>query len=112
MSSGEYSIVLPTLEYPNFPSFLGFQFPSQIVELITILFIMLLLLRIERSGRAAQRLYGHYIIYYGVTRFALNWFRYGLTPFVWILPAGNFWSLVSIALGAAWILLMRRKMRI
>ena len=87
---------------------LEFQFPSQIVEMLTILVIMLLLLKLEHSKKHRGQLYGHYLILYGVTRFILNWFRYGLTPFVWILPAGNFWSLVAIALGLVWLLLSRR----
>ena len=88
---------------------LDFQFPSQIVEMVTILLIMLVLMRLEKSPREKGRLYGWYLILYGTTRFALNWFRYGLTPFVWILPAGNFWSLVAIAAGALWLALVKSK---
>lgn len=90
---------LPTLEL---------QFPSQIVEMLTILIIMLLLLQKERSGASTGRLYGHYLILYGSTRFVLNWFRYGLTPFVWILPAGNFWSIIAIAVGLIWLMAVNR----
>jgi len=82
---------------------LEFQFPSQIVEMLTILTIMLVLLQLERNGNHRGRLYGHYLILYGVTRFILNWFRYGLTPFVWILPAGNFWSIIAVIAGLIWL---------
>lgn len=82
---------------------LGFQFPSQIVEMITILVIMLILLQLEQKSQHRGTLYAYYLILYGVTRFILNWFRYGLTPFVWILPAGNFWSIVAVILGLVWL---------
>ena len=55
------------------------------------------------------RLYGVYFLIYGVLRFALNFLRRGTTPFVWIIPAGHFWSLISIGLGITWILLYRSK---
>ena len=80
------------------------QFPSQIVEMLTILVIMCLLIHMEHSNQHKGKLYGYYLIYYGVTRFLLNWFRYGLTPFVWILPAGNFWSIIAVILGFIWLL--------
>ena len=87
---------------------LEIQFPSQIVEMITFFVIMLLLLRLERNEKNRGRIYGHYLIIYGIARFILNWFRYGVKPFVWILPAGNFWSLVAIALGFTWISLIKK----
>lgn len=83
---------------------LELQFPSQIVEMLTILVIMLFLIQMERSRKHQGKLYGYYLIFYGITRFILNWFRYGLTPFVWILPAGNFWSIVATIIGFIWLL--------
>lgn len=90
---------------------LQLQFPSQIVEMVTILIIMLLLIRLENSGNHKGQLYGYYLIFYGFTRFILNWFRYGLTPFVWILPAGNFWSIVALAAGLIWLAVLRRTIK-
>lgn len=87
---------------------LGFQFPSQIVEMITTLVIMLVLLQLERNPKKQNTLYGYYLILYGATRFVLNWFRYGVKPFVWILPAGNFWSLIAIALGLLWLVVVTK----
>lgn len=84
---------------------LELQFPSQIIEMLTILIIMLFLLQLEHSGNHKGKLYGYYLIFYGATRFILNWFRYGLTPFVWILPAGNFWSIVAVIAGIVWLFL-------
>lgn len=88
---------------------LGFQFPSQIIEMITTLVIMLILLQLERNPKNRNTLYAHYLILYGGTRFILNWFRYGLTPFVWILPAGNFWSVIAIALGLLWLAIATKR---
>ena len=87
---------------------LGFQFPSQIVEMLTILIIMLVLLHFERDARNRNMLYAYYLILYGATRFALNWFRYGIKPFIWILPAGNFWSIVAIIVGLLWLIAAKK----
>ena len=76
------------------------RFPSQLVECANAALIMLLLLWIIRRGRARGRVYAWYMVIYGVCRFALNWMR-ETAPFVWVLPAGNFWALVSLAIGGA-----------
>lgn len=88
---------------------LRFQFPSQIVEMITAFFIMLILLHLETKGNFRGKLYAWYMIIYGTARFALNWLRYGLTPFVLGLPAGNFWSVVAVVIGLVWLALLRAK---
>lgn len=90
---------------------LGFQFPSQVIEMLVALVIMSLLIWIERRPLQRNTLYGHYLIFYGATRFVLNWFRYGVKPFVWVLPAGNFWSLVAIAFGAVWLAATAKRSR-
>lgn len=86
---------------------LGFVFPSQIAELITILTILLVLVKIEGKGTFKNSLYGWYLILYGSTRFFLNWFRDGIKPFVWILPPGNFWGIISVCVGFIWIIIAR-----
>lgn len=88
---------------------LGFQFPSQIVEMITAVIIMFVLLWIEKKPRWKNSLYAYFLILYGSTRFVLNWFRYGLTPFVWKLPQGNFWSVIAVFVGAIWLYLFVKK---
>ena len=74
------------------------RFPSQIVEGLAALGLMVVLLLLFRQDKQKGKLYPWYMILYGVTRFLLNLFR-ETTPFLWILPAGNFWSLVSLSLG-------------
>ena len=53
-------------------------------------------------------IYYWYMILYGISRFILNLFR-ETTPFIWILPAGNFWALISTILGIALLLISKRK---
>ena len=74
------------------------RFPSQIVECLTavLLMVVLMFMLIKKIGRG--KLYAWYMILYGIVRFALNLLR-ETKPFVWILPAGNFWSLISIIIG-------------
>lgn len=86
---------------------LGFQFPSQIIEMITAFFVMLILLDMEAKAKYRGKLYAWYLILYGTTRFALNWFRYGIKPFVLGLPAGNFWSVIAVILGLVWLAMLR-----
>lgn len=77
----------------------SFIFPSQIAEMIVILLIMIKLISWEVKGLNKDILYPLFLIMYGVTRFVLNFFRADLSPFVWILPPGHFWSIVAVISG-------------
>lgn len=82
---------------------LGFQFPSQISEMVVGASIMVALILMHRKNRQAQ-LYPWYMILYGVLRFILQGFRYGGTdPWIMGLSQGHFWSLVSVAIGILWL---------
>lgn len=88
---------------------LEFQFPSQIAEMVVSITIMLILIRMHKKDQQVQ-LYPWYMILYGICRFILQGFRYGGTnPWVFGLSQGHFWSLVSIAIGAAWLLLNKKQ---
>ncbi len=88
---------------------LEFQFPNQIAEMFVSAAIMIALIRMHVKNRQHQ-LYPWYMIMYGVCRFILNGFRYGGTdPWILGLSQGHFWSLVSVALGTAWLLLGKEK---
>lgn len=88
---------------------LGFQFPSQISEMIVGVVIMITLIRMLQKDRQAQ-LYPWYMILYGVCRFILQGFRYGGTnPWVLGLSQGHLWSLVSILIGTVWLLLSKAR---
>ena len=84
-------------------------FPSQIVESILALAMAAFILYLDSQKLFKGRLYGVYFLAYGILRFALNFLRIGIKPFVWFIPAGHFWSLISIGLGIAWILLLKPK---
>jgi len=81
---------------------LGFQFPSQIVEMVASLAVMLVLLWLECRNRRTH-LYAWYLLLYGASRFVLNWFRYGTKPWIWILPNSIVWSILSMVIGVIWL---------
>lgn len=88
-----------------------FTFPSQVTELVAALILMAVLILMILSGRHDGTIYPWYMILYGASRFLLNLLR-ETTPFVWILPAGNFWSLISLALGFLALYVTNRKSRV
>ena len=80
------------------------RFPSQIVELLASLVILAVLFRLMGREKWRGKLYPCYLLIYGGTRFVLNTLR-DTEPFVWLLPAGHFWSLIAMAIGALWLAL-------
>lgn len=78
------------------------RFPSQIIELLNALVLMVMLLWLIRKGTWQGRIYPIYMLLYGVTRFILNLLR-DTKPFLLGLPAGNFWSLVAIVIALIWL---------
>lgn len=83
-------------------------FPSRMAELCTAIVIMVVLMLLMRKPKNRGKIYPLFLLIYGVSRFILNWFRH-TNPFIWILPAGNFWSLVAIGIGAVWLAKLKRK---
>ncbi len=85
-----------------------FRFPSQIVESIVGLFLAIAFIWINKKGTKQSMVYPLYLLSYGVARFILSFFRY---PHPWIgsLPAGAFWSLISIAVGLTVLFLQKKK---
>lgn len=81
-------------------------FPSQIVECINAVLICAALIWLIHNDKIRGTAYIWYMIIYGISRFILNWFR-ATKPFIWILPAGNFWGLISFALGIIVLLVYR-----
>jgi prolipoprotein diacylglyceryltransferase len=73
---------------------------------ITSMVITIILLNLGKKVKYKGLLYPIYMISYGIVRFIINWFREGVTPFVWVLPAGNFWSLIAIAVNVLWIIVV------
>ena len=86
---------------------LEFQFPNQVAEMVVGVGIMVALILMHRKNQKAQ-LYPWYMILYGVCRFLLQGLRYGGTdPWILGLSQGHFWSLISVSIGKAWLLLSR-----
>lgn len=77
-------------------------FPSQIIELLNALVLMVMLLWLIRKGTWQGRIYPIYMLLYGITRFILNLLR-DTKPFLLGIPAGNFWSLVAIVIALIWL---------
>lgn len=88
----------------------AFRFPSQIVECVTAILLMSVLLIMMSKGKGRGKLYAWYLLLYGILRFILNLFR-ETTPWIWILPAGNVWSLVSIFIGGIILLYSNKNIK-
>lgn len=86
-----------------------FVFPSQLTELANALILGVVLLLISRKNKNQGKLFPWYMILYGVTRFVLNLLRDVADMAYLPLPLGNFWSLVSIAIGGVWLIWARRR---
>lgn len=88
---------------------LGFQFPSQIAEMVVGITIMIVLIHMHKKDRQVQ-LYPWYMILYGICRSVLQCFRYGgLEPWILGLSQGHLWSLISIVVGTVWLLLSKAR---
>lgn len=73
-------------------------FPSQIVESIVGLLLAIYFCWFIYRKKAEGRVYFHYMIYYGICRFILNFFRAG-KPVFWVFKNGHLWSVLSILIG-------------
>lgn len=84
------------------------RFPSQITECITAVIICIILILMIYKGKQRGTIYCWYMILYGIVRFFLNWMR-ETSPFIWILPAGNFWALITLGLGLFFLYYYRNR---
>ena len=78
------------------------RFPSQTSEAIFALLLMILFIRMIRKGKNPGSIYPLYMILYGGGRYILNLFR-ETTPWILNMPSGNFWSILSVIIGAAYL---------
>jgi len=89
-------------------------FPSAIVEFITAFILAVILVIISKKRKNRGRIYPITMVSYGTLRFFLNLFRDDWVRAremnLW-LPIGNIWSLVAIAIGAVWLVMLRRNCR-
>ena len=80
-------------------------FPSREVELFVALIIFAILFGFALKKKYRGHLYALFFLFYGSTRFVLNIFREAWVSKEMVLPYGNIWSLVAIAVGGLWIFL-------
>ena len=87
------------------------RFPSQIVEMMAFLFIMVILLVLGRKEKNQTKIFPWFMILYGFSRFFLNFFREELISYVWGLSAGSFWSLIALFIGSTWLCILSLRNR-
>lgn len=80
-------------------------FPSQLVEMGASIFILILMFYFQKKSLLYNLHYPIYFLIYGSIRLILNFFRDGVDSFIWIIPAGHFWSMISIILGGVFIII-------
>ena len=77
----------------------SFVFPSQFVELVGAILILILLLYMTRNKMNRGMIYPWYLVIYGSSRFILNYFRAETSVYMLGLTAGAFWSVVAVIIG-------------
>lgn len=78
-------------------------FPSQLVEMVVALILLVIVMIIAYRKKNAPFLYPLYMVSYGVIRFILNFFREIPSDRVFI-PFGHIWSILSIIIGIIWLI--------
>ena len=84
-------------------------FPSQLAEMGAAIIIAITLMILERNCKFQQKIYPLCLILYGVTRYILNCYRWEQTDFLFGIPAGNFWSVISVLMGILWMFMLLRQ---
>lgn len=79
-------------------------FPSQIIESIIALILTIVFIFITNKHSVQHYVYPLFFIVYGSARLILNFFRAISDTFVWIIPAGHFWSMLSIIIGFVFLI--------
>lgn len=85
------------------------RFPSQIVEMVVFFLIVLILMIMASKPKFRTKIYPWSLILYGGTRFFLDFLRETVPSYLFGLSAGSFWSLCSFIIGAAILVVMKRK---
>ena len=84
------------------------RFPSQLVEMICGIILLLVVLKIEQSEKQRKYIYAWFLFLYGCSRFVLNMFR-DTVPFLFGLSGGCVWSIIAICIGGGVLLAKHRK---
>ncbi len=88
----------------------SFRFPSQIAECIAALILTVVMLLIIKKGRWRGYVYAWCMLLYGCSRFILNLFR-ETDSWIGPLSQGCFWSLISILIGATFLVFGKSKIQ-
>ncbi len=83
------------------------RFPSQLIELIVGLILLVVIMVIIFYGSQKRKVYAWFMLLYGITRFILNLFR-ETTPFVFGISAGCFWSIIAVSIGGGFLIMKSR----
>lgn len=78
------------------------RFPSEILEEITLLIILIWLLYLEKNKKATGFLWSLHVLWYGITRYIADLFRGNPkehTIFLLGMRPGQFWSIVIVLAG-------------
>ena len=81
-------------------------FPSREAEMAVAIILFAILLQWALRKKRCGQLYAWYLVLYGGTRFVLNIFREAWVDREMFLPYGNIWSLVALAIGTTWLILL------
>lgn len=85
----------------------SFRWPTQMIESLGDLLILFFLLVQEQKGQQKGRLYPLFLCLYGTMRFFIEFLRD--TPKELLLSNGQWFSLVSLAVGGIWLYGKRRE---
>ncbi len=90
-------------------SYIYIRFPSQLVEMAVFLLLMVALLVMCKFKRFRGVVYPWFLVLYSIPRFVLSYMRELVAPFCLGLPAGAFWSVCALLLGAVWLIMIAQK---
>ena len=84
-------------------------FPSQIVEAVTTVCLVVALLCWDHRGKTETKLYPISLVSYGLLRFVLNWFREPGEAFFLGMQKGTLWSVIAVVAGVLWLLILHNR---
>lgn len=85
------------------------RFPSQIAELANGLILCVVLMFIVYRAKNKGEIYPIFLVLYGISRFILNFFREEFLTTEMFVPYGTIWSVVAVAAGFVWLVLLRKQ---
>ena len=81
----------------------SFQWPTQLMESVSNISIFALLLYLEQREKTKGLLYPYFLIFYGVTRFFIEFLR-SMPKDIMGMSEGQLNSLIATTIGAVWLI--------